>query len=194
MLIIIGLGNPIPRYQGTRHNFGQAAISYFQKIKNFPEFKLKRKFESLISEGNIEKEKIILALPQTFMNESGRAVKKLIENCKLKIENLLVIHDDLDLPLGKIRIRKNGSAAGHKGVESIIDNLGTDNFIRFRLGISRPTQPPVFKNRQLIKMFVLKKFRPAEKKIVHKIIQKIGQTLEFALKEGIERAISLKIN
>lgn len=87
MLIIIGLGNPIPRYQGTRHNFGQAAISYFQKIKNFPEFKLKRKFESLISEGNIEKEKIILALPQTFMNESGRAVKKLIENCKLKIEN-----------------------------------------------------------------------------------------------------------
>jgi len=181
MKIIVGLGNPLPKYQETRHNIGQAIVSVFQKIKNFPEFKFKKKFASLISEGKIDKEKIILALPQTFMNNSGRAVKKIIENCKLKIENLLVVHDDIDLPLRKIRIRKNGSSGGHKGIQSIIDYLKNKNFIRFKIGIAnekRKKIPP--------EKFVLQKFEKKEKEMVEKIIKKACEILEINLKTKIK--------
>ncbi|MFN3301934.1 MAG: aminoacyl-tRNA hydrolase [Patescibacteria group bacterium] len=191
MKVIVGLGNPIPKYQGTRHNVGQAIVSYFQKINNFPKFQLNKKIESLISQGKINQEKIILVLPQTFMNESGRAVKKIIGNYKLKIENLIIIHDDIDLPLGKIRIRKNGSSGGHKGVQSIIDYLKTENFIRIKIGI-RPN--PEFKTQntkpqlkiQNLKRFVLQRFSKEEKEIFKKVARKTCQTIKDSLKETIK--------
>lgn len=181
MIIIVGLGNPIPKYIGTRHNIGQAILSYFQKIKNFPEFKLKKKFASLISEGKIGKEKLILVLPQTFMNESGRAVKKIIENWKEKIENLVVVYDDIDLPIGKIRIRKDGSSGGHKGVQSIIDWLKNKNFVRFKIGVANEKR-----KKMPAKKFVLEKFDKNEKEIVEKIIQKTVEIIENSLKKEIE--------
>jgi len=174
MKIIVGLGNPIPKYLGSRHNVGQAVVSCFQKKEKLPEFSFKKNFESLISEGKADKEKIILVLPQTFMNESGRAVKKIIENWKLKIENLIVVYDDADLVLGKIRIRNSGSSGGHKGVQSIIDHLKTNDFTRLKIGIKPKSEKEEIKN---LETFVLQKFNRNEKKIIEKVIKKTCQIL-----------------
>ena len=118
--LIIGLGNPGKKYEKTRHNIGSKAIDElrFLNLKN-----------------------VVLTKPQTFMNESGKTVKNLLKNYKTKPDNLIVMHDDIDLPIGKIRIVKNRGAAGHKGVESIIKALGTKNFIRFRIGIQPKRKP-----------------------------------------------------
>lgn len=182
-MLIVGLGNPLPKYKNTRHNIGQAIVSYFQKINNFPDFNFKKKIESLISEGKINGKKIILALPQTFMNESGRAVQKLIRNYKLPITNLLIIHDDIDLPLGKIRIRKKSSSGGHKGVQSIIDYLKTEDFVRVKVGVANEKRKKIPAEK-----FVLEKFEENEKEILKKIIKKtckiIKQIVENEKKEN----------
>lgn len=133
MLFIVGLGNPGEKYKNTRHNIGFRVIDEFREKNNFSEFRISQKFNAEISKGEIAGQSVILAKPQTFMNNSGKAVKSLLRN-------LFVIHDDIDLPLGKIKIVKNRGSAGHKGVESIIKELGTKNFIRFRIGIS-PEKP-----------------------------------------------------
>ena len=121
MNIIIGLGNPGEQYKNTRHNVGFMAIDKFAEIDNFPEFKLQKKLNSLVS----EKENVLLVKPQTFMNESGKAVKEIFKNREIK--NLIIIHDDIDLPVGKIKIIKERGSAGHKGVESIIKAIGNEN-------------------------------------------------------------------
>ena len=150
MIIIVGLGNPGRKYRNTRHNIGFQVVDEFARENKFPEFKLSKKFNSLISEKN----NIVLAKPQTFMNESGKAVKKMTGE-------LIVVHDDIDLPLGKVRISKARGAAGHKGVESIIKEIGTKDFTRFRIGISPKTGKP--KN---VEKFVLQKFTKQEKEII----------------------------
>lgn len=166
MTIIVGLGNPGKKYRDTRHNVGFQVIDEFAEKNNFPEFKFSKKFNALISESIINNEKIILAKPQTFMNESGKSVKKLVEARPRR--NLVVIHDDIDLPLGKIRIVKNRGAGGHKGVESIIRELGTKDFIRFRLGI----QPEVGKPKNVEK-FVLQRFTEEEKRVIKQAIKEV---------------------
>jgi len=162
MIIIVGLGNPGEKYKNTRHNVGFQAINELAKENNFPEFKLSKKFNALVS----EKENIVLVKPQTFMNESGKVVKALLKNTTRTV--LVVIHDDIDLPLGKIRISKNRGSAGHKGVESIIKEIGTKNFTRFRIGVSSKTEKP--KN---IERYVLQKFNREEEKIIKQVIQEI---------------------
>ena len=114
-ILIVGLGNPGKKYEKTRHNVGFRVIDELEK--------------------EIFDENIILFKPQAFMNNSGRTVKKFFQNSKLKTQNLIVVHDDIDLLLGKIRISKNSSSGGHKGIQSIIDTLGTKNFTRIRIGI-----------------------------------------------------------
>jgi len=173
------------------------------KIKNFSDWKFEKKFQAEIGQGKIDNQKVILAKPQTFMNNSGQAVKSLRLNYlqkhrKIKamavilrrFNNLWVIHDDIDLPLGKIKIVKNRGAAGHKGVQSIIDELGTKNFVRFRIGINRfaQNQKSKIKNKKLDK-FVLQKFNKEEEKILKKIIKKTVEAIEFALNEGLEKAM-----
>ncbi|RLC34918.1 MAG: hypothetical protein DRZ76_01540 [Candidatus Nealsonbacteria bacterium] len=151
-VLIVGLGNPGKKYIGTRHNVGFRVVDELAKEK---------------------REGFILAKPRTFMNQSGKAVKQLIENCcmrtagKLKIENLIVVHDDIDLPIGGFRIQKGRGAAGHKGVQSIIDALGTKDFWRIRIGICPKTGKP--KN---VEKFVLQKFTKEEEKIIKKTIKK----------------------
>lgn len=188
MILIIGLGNPGKKFEKTKHNFGFLVLDeFFKKNKNFynlSQFILTKEFNCLISEGKIEKKKIILAKPQTFMNDSGKAVRLLIANFKLKTENLLVIHDDLDIPLGKIKIVKNRGSAGHKGVQSIIDKLGTKNFVRFRIGIQSKKKEKKTEN------FVLQRFNKKEKKIVKEVIKKTIEAIEISLKEGVEKAMS----
>lgn len=164
MILIVGLGNPGKKYEKTWHNIGFRAIDEF---------------------GFLESKKITLLKPQTFMNNSGKAVKKKIRNLKLKIKDLIVIHDDLDLPLGKIRIVKNRGPAGHKGVESIIEELGTKNFIRFRIGIQPKTEKP--RNPE---KFVLQKFNKAEEEIIKETIKKTIAAVEMVLEEGLEKTMS----
>jgi PTH1 family peptidyl-tRNA hydrolase len=194
MIIIVGLGNPGKKYEMTRHNVGFRVVDEFLRknrdMHYFSDFKFVKKFNSLISEGFFNNEKIILAQPQAFMNLSGETVKSLIKKfspTKLKINataiirSLWVIHDDIDLPLGKIRIVKNRGAAGHKGVESIIRELGTKNFVRFRIGI-KPKQY----HRLVcgtIEKFVLQKFNKEEEKIVKEVIKKAVEAIEFSLKD-----------
>jgi len=185
-MVIVGLGNPGKKFEKTRHNIGFRVIEEFQKKNNFSDFKLSKKNFAEISEGIFNNKKIILAKPQTFMNNSGQSVKKLIENWKLKIENLFVIHDDIDLPLGKIKIVKNRGSAGHKGVQSIIDHLKAKNFVRFRLGIKPHTDITLYR----LEKFVLEKFEKEEEKIVKEVIKKTVWALEIVLKEGTEKAMT----
>lgn len=187
MKIIVGLGNPGKRFEKTRHNVGFRAIDKIAKNFQFPIFKFKSKLKAEISEGKINKEKIVLAKPQTFMNNSGRAVKSLITNYGLRIDDLFVIHDDLDLPLGKIKIVKNRGSAGHKGVQSIIDELKTKDFVRFRIGI----KPKGSEQRAIKKeKFVLQKFNKKEGRILKDAIKRTIKALETVLKKGVEKAMS----
>ena len=198
MIIIIGLGNPGKKFEKTRHNLGFRIVNQFAKEKKFPKFRFSKKFDSLISERFLNREKIVLAKPKTFMNESGKAIKALIKNYKLKIGNLIVLHDDVDLPLEKIKIVKNHGAAGHKGVQSIIDELKTKNFVRFRIGIQPKTGKP--KN---VEKFVLQKpseagdetksqrpFTKKEEKILKEVIKRTCQAIEVAIIEGIEKTMN----
>lgn len=185
MILIAGLGNPGAKYSRTRHNVGFRVLDEFLKENNLLFFKLSKKFDSLISEGKIAGKKILLVKPQTFMNNSGKAIKALTKFYKITSPGLVVIHDDIDLPLGKIKIVKGRGSAGHKGVESIIKELRTKNFVRFRIGI----QPSKGKPKDPEK-FVLEKSFKDEEKIVKKIIKKSCQALKTALTEGTEKAMT----
>jgi len=203
MFLIVGLGNPGKKFEKTRHNVGFRVVNEFAKKNNFPDFKISKKFNALISEGEFNNEKVILAKSQTFMNLSGKAVKKLVSSFRFQVSGLWVVHDDIDLPLGKIRIVKNRGSAGHKGVESIIKELGTKNFVRFRIGILPKTGKP--KN---LEKFVLQKpskakpseaedetksqrpFNKDEEKIIKEVTQKTVEEIEFSLKEGLEKAMA----
>lgn len=179
MIIIIGLGNPDEKFKNTRHNMGFLAIDFFAKKNNFPDFILSKKYESLISENN----NIMLAKPQTFMNESGKAVKLLLKNAK--DSTLVVIHDDIDLPIGAIKIVKARGSAGHKGVESIIQNIGNDNVIRFRIGIQPESGKP--KNSE---NFVIKKFTKEEQEITDAVSKKVTEALNVFINEGLEKTMN----
>ncbi|MEA3293014.1 MAG: aminoacyl-tRNA hydrolase [Patescibacteria group bacterium] len=185
MILIIGLGNPGKKYQNTRHNIGFQAIDEIAKENDFSLFKFSKKGNALLSQGKIGNKKIILAKPQTFMNKSGIAVKNLACYYKVAPSEIWVIHDDIDLIFGKIKIQKNRGSAGHKGVQSIFNEIKTKNFIRFRIGIKQNAQE--LKN---VEKFVLKKFEKKEEETLQKIIKKIKEIIGFSLKQGIEKAMS----
>lgn len=164
MLIVVGLGNPGKKFQKTRHNLG---------------------FQVIDALGFLSNKKVVLVKPKAFMNLSGKAVKSLIKKYKIPSTNLWVIHDDIDLPLGKIRISIGRGAAGHKGVESIIKELKSKNFVRFRIGI----QPKTGKPRNPEK-FVLQKFNKEEEKVVKEVTKKTVEAIKFSLKFGLEKAMN----
>jgi PTH1 family peptidyl-tRNA hydrolase len=167
MMMIVGLGNPGRKYQNTRHNLGFLAVNEFAKKNNFPDFVFSKKFNTEITEGFLDGKKIILAKPQTFMNNSGKAVKSLLLFYKLELENLWIVHDDIDLPLGKIRLSKGRGSAGHKGVESIIKELGAKDFWRLRIGIQPKEGKP--KN---VEKFVLQRLTKEEEKTIKRVVKK----------------------
>lgn len=136
MKMIVGLGNPGSKYKNTKHNIGFITVDEFAAQHNI-EFN-KVKFEAIYAEAFIGSEKVLLVKPQTFMNDSGRAVRPLMDYFNVEIEDLIVIYDDLDLPVGKLRFRQKGSAGGHNGIRSMIDHLATADFNRIRIGIDRP--------------------------------------------------------
>ena len=177
MNIIIGLGNPGEQYKNTRHNVGFLAVDEFAKKHDFSEFKLQKKSKSEVS----EKDEIILVKPQTFMNESGKSVREIIKN--KPVNNIIVIHDDIDLPIGKIKIVQERGSAGHKGVESIIQNIGNEGLIRFRIGIGSENKIEAMK-------VVLKNFSPEEQNKIDKVIQKTSKALDFFFKNGLEKTMN----
>ena len=185
MILIVGLGNPGIKYKKTRHNIGFRVLDKFQKENDFPDFEFSKKFNALISKKNTGKEKIILSKPETFMNNSGQTVKKLTTYYSIPFINLIIIHDDIDLLLGKMRISKNKGSAGHKGVESIIKELGSKNFARLRIGIKN--QKSKVKNSE---KFVLKNFTKEEEKIVERIIEESCSASKIILSKGLEKAMN----
>ncbi len=186
MKIIVGLGNPGRKFIKTRHNLGFRMLNNFRKRNKFSNWKEKKKLKAKISEKKIGKKKIILAKSQAFMNDSGKSVKLLAKTYHLTPDSLIVIHDDLDIPLGKMKISKGRSSAGHKGVQSIIDELGTKDFVRLRIGIS-----PINNEQQTMSsIFVLQKFTKEEEKILKEVVKRICQLLKRTIREGLEKVMS----
>lgn len=179
MIIIIGLGNPGEKYSQTRHNVGFMAIDEFASKNSFPEFELNKKSNALISDNN----EILLAKPQTFMNESGITARELIKKYKSKEPKLVVVHDDIDLPVGKIKIVEERGSAGHKGVESIIEAVGNKGLVRLRVGIGSAENIKA-------KEIVLEKFSEAEKTQITETIKKTAEALNLYINEGIEKAMA----
>jgi PTH1 family peptidyl-tRNA hydrolase len=180
--LIAGLGNPGTAYSRTRHNIGFICLDRLAKDLGI---KFERRIcQSKIGHGKLDDEDIYLAKPQTFMNSSGRAIKCLVKRLGLKANtDLIVVHDELDLPLGVIRIKKGGSSAGHKGVQSIIDELGADEFIRLRIGIGRPGGPDVVD-------YVLDNFTGEEKAVLAEVISRTCQAILSIINQGPDAAMN----
>ncbi|MDP3771994.1 MAG: aminoacyl-tRNA hydrolase [bacterium] len=183
MLLIIGLGNPGKEYEKTRHNAGRDVVMDFAKAHNFPEFRTEKKWKTLISEGNIGKEKIILALPDTLMNNSGKAAGPIAVFYKIKPAHIFLVHDDADIALGSAKLSYAKRSAGHKGVDSVIRALKTNEFWRFRIGIAGKRDIPADR-------LVLKHFTPDEVKLIKKIAKKTLVALEIAITTGGSRAMN----
>jgi len=169
MQLIVGLGNPGKQYEKTRHNIGFIVIDKISQELQSSTFKMQEKFKAKISEINKNEKKTIFAKPQTFMNNSGESVRALIDFYKINPKtDLIVIHDDKDIPLGTIKVQKNKSAAGHNGIKSIITHLNTQNFTRVRFGVAPEDPRRIGDTAQ----FVLKKFGFFEKKKIQMGIKK----------------------
>jgi peptidyl-tRNA hydrolase, PTH1 family len=196
MKLIVGLGNPGEKYEATRHNLGFVILDHF--LKNLEpvdgkDFREEKKFKSDIVEFEWEEEgRVILAKPRTYMNNSGMAVSLLSSFYKFDPADIWVVYDELDLPLGTMKIRMGGSAAGHKGVESIIEALGNDKFWRFRMGIgvSRQHDEMAKHNMRGVDDFVLGEFDHGEVGKVKDIIKRGTKALKLALEDSIEAAMN----
>ena len=173
MKLIIGLGNPGNNYENTRHNMGWMAIDRFAKNNNI-EMHLEPKFQGIIGNIVVNGEKTLLLKPVTFMNLSGESVIKVMNFYKIESDDILVISDDLDSPLGRIRLRSKGSAGGHNGHKNIIENIGTENYKRIKLGIDRSDVISVID-------WVLKKYTKEELKLLDPVFDKVSDALyDFA--------------
>lgn len=182
MWAVVGLGNPGRRYSETRHNVGFTFVK-----KTAKEWKLKLRKRIFFSKaGEVERkdEKILLALPQTYMNKSGLAVKKILEGRDIKPEHVVVVYDDLDIPLGEIRIRKRGGPGTHKGMSSIIEEIGTQEFPRIRLGLG-----PLPEGENAVN-YVLSSFEKAERSRLEEGLRKAREALEMILSGEVERAMN----
>jgi PTH1 family peptidyl-tRNA hydrolase len=189
MKLIIGLGNPGRIYENNRHNIGFMCVNHFARLHGV---KFDRKEgKSRTGSGVVAGNSVVLAKPQTYMNNSGDSVKRLLARYKLTPEDLLVIHDDLDLSPGKIRIRQGSSSGGHKGVESIIAFLGSQDFLRLRVGIGRPEAEPSssFTEDEVIN-YVLSDFTPEEKKVISEVIPRVSEAIICLLEEGLIEAMN----
>ena len=181
MYLIVGLGNPGNRYRATRHNIGFMVL---EKLAAKLEVDLRQKsFNALWGKGKITSKNIILAMPQTYMNLSGNAVRQLHAFFKTDLSNLIVIHDDLDLSFGSVRLKTGGGNAGHKGLTSIEENLGSSDFMRIRLGIGKPV------DKSRIEGYVLEPFGKEELSVLPEIIQWAADAATEIVSSGMQTAI-----
>ena len=189
MKLILGLGNPGRTHAGNRHNVGFICLNYFARAHGI-RFD-KRQGKARIGTGEVAGNKLVLAKPQTYMNLSGQSASRLVTKFNIALDNLLVIHDDLDLPLGKIRIRKGSSSGGHKGIDSIITYLQSQDFIRIRVGIGRPsTIGDAEISESDIIAYVLSNFTPEEKQAISQVIPTVSEAIHCLLAEGLTAAMN----
>jgi PTH1 family peptidyl-tRNA hydrolase len=174
MKLIVGLGNPETQYKNTRHNAGFLIIEKLATHYNLSEAKLDKKTNSLVYKGEVQGKRVVLAMPQTYMNHSGLAVQALLNFYKLKPDSLIIIHDDKDIVMGKTRVQTNRGPAGHNGIKSIIELLGTQDFTRIRVGVAPAKQ----ENIKDTASFVLGKFTAEEKKILNTVMEHIIKEVE----------------
>src|SRR6266480_2614650 len=179
--LIVGLGNPESDYSDTRHNLGFACVR--ELARRYGVRVDKKRWQSLV--GRSESRGVWLVMPQTYMNLSGQAVAKAMKDTGIDATDTWVVYDELDLPLCRMRIRLGGSGAGHNGVRSIIEALGTDEFVRFRVGIGKPARKGSTSGRH----YVLGRFPRAEAARLPHVISGVADALELALDAGIERAM-----
>lgn len=185
--LIVGLGNPEPKYEQTRHNIGFAAVDAASRFWKIP-LSENRKFQGAFGEGKLGADKIRLLKPLTYMNNSGQAIRAVTDWYKLPPSSVLVIYDDMDLPLGKIRLRLSGSAGGHNGMKSAIAHLGTQNFPRLRIGIGKPQA--AIKDDSSTVSYVLGRFSAAENQIVSQVLQLVLEAVQLSTSQGVELAMN----
>ncbi|MBI1832932.1 MAG: aminoacyl-tRNA hydrolase [Planctomycetes bacterium] len=182
MKLVVGLGNPGKRYEGTRHNVGFAVIDRLASGPSVSGFK--DKFDAEVAEWREDAEKILLMKPQTFMNLSGRSVREAMDYCQIDGADLLVICDDMALPLGKLRFRARGTHGGHNGLRDIQQHLGTTEYARLRIGVDAPGQEGEAVDH------VLGKFRPSEKATIDDALQRAVQGVVMWIGHGIEKCMN----
>ncbi|MFC2066391.1 aminoacyl-tRNA hydrolase [Chloroflexota bacterium] len=190
MRLIVGLGNPGRIYAHNRHNIGFICLNHFAKTQGI-RFD-KKQGQARVGTGAIAGDKTILARPQTGMNLSGQSVSRLVKKFNIDRDDILIIHDDLDLPLGKIRIRHSSSPGGHKGVDSIITHLGSRDFSRIRVGIGRPTtiEDSIRDKEAAVVNYVLSGFAPGEEEIIARVIPEVSEAILCILNEGLTAAMN----
>lgn len=183
--LIVGLGNPEPKYDKTRHNIGFEAVDALARTWQIP-WGENRRFQAFLGEGRgANGDKIRLLKPLTYMNRSGQAIRAVLDWYKLPPESVLVVYDDMDLPVGRLRLRLSGSAGGHNGMKSTITHLGTQNFPRLRIGIGKSGTDKDSVSH------VLGKFSPQETQLISEVLQLVVDAVELSLKQGVEKAMSL---
>lgn len=190
--LIVGLGNPGTEYEGTRHNTGRMLLERLAKAKDFSPWKLDKKRNALISSGSLGKEKVTLILPQGFMNNSGKSLKDLAGSLR-KAEKCLVVYDELDLPLGSIKLSFGRGSGGHNGIESVIRNIKTRDFPRIRVGISPTTPSGKMKKPSgelAVVDYILGKFKPAELEQLKKVGKKVLEAIEVVVTDGRQVAMN----
>jgi PTH1 family peptidyl-tRNA hydrolase len=182
MKVLIGLGNPGKKYAGTRHNVGFEVIA--ELARRHGASRPKVKFEAEIAEASVSDQRLLLAAPQTYMNNSGRAVRQLFDFYQLAVPDLLVACDDINLPLGKLRVRRSGSSGGQKGLENIIQHMGAPDVARLRIGIGQP--PPGRDSAD----YVLERFHKSELAAIDKAITMAADAVEMWITGGIDRTMN----
>lgn len=193
MMLIVGLGNPGGEYKNTRHNTGRIILENIAKSNDFSEWKNNLKLKALCAKGEINGRKLDFMLPETFMNNSGVAVSRII-NDKKKLKDLVVIYDDMDLPLGYYKISYNKSSGGHNGLSSIIKKVKSQEFVRIRIGVSPSTptgKTKKPKGEEAVLKFLLGKFKEEELKEVKKISKKISEIIKVLAEEGKDKTMTL---
>jgi peptidyl-tRNA hydrolase, PTH1 family len=191
-IIIVGLGNPGAEYESTRHNAGRLAVELAAKKWEANDWKADKKLRSLKSTAKVGKKSIVLILPDTFMNNSGQAIKPLVTSVK-KAKELVVVHDDIDLPLGTWKVSFNRGSGGHRGIESIIRAIKTPAFTRVRIGVSPQTPGGKLKKPSgddKVLNFIIGPFKPAEILEFKKTAKKVVDILATIVEEGTERAMN----
>ncbi|MDE1966263.1 MAG: aminoacyl-tRNA hydrolase [Patescibacteria group bacterium] len=190
-IIIAGLGNPGKEYEKTRHNAGRMAVELLAKEEGFEAFALNKTAKALVAKGALRGEPAVLVLPETMMNLSGKAVAAFVKSPKAA-KNLLVIHDDLDLPLGVIKMVVGRGSGGHKGVESIMRAVKTKDFARIRIGISgkgKKNQAKKVSGEEKVVKHVIGKWKPAEAAVLAKVLRKATEAARIYAADGADAAV-----
>lgn len=189
--IIVGLGNPEQDYADTRHNAGRMVLGYFRSEKGFPEWEERIELKARVSVGELVKNTVFLVEPDNYMNNSGESIEKLVKDEK-EAKHLIIVHDDIDLPIGTLRISFDRGSGGHRGVESIVRSLGTYAFTRIRVGIAPVSPEGVIRKPEgehATERYVLKKFTKEEREKIDQVTKNAASALETIISDGRDKAM-----